>query len=408
VRGCREELAKVNVRKRLVALIAAIAVLALVACTGQGGAARSGAQGGAQGGDGAAGQVVDPAKAALTVRPDDGATKVRPDTKVAVETRESTLTTVKVVDEDGDAVAGQMNESKTAWRATENLALSTTYTVTVNASGERGPLTRETTFTTLAVPRSKQLRATSISPLDGWTVGVAQPLVVGFNRPVANRKAVQEALRVETRPGIRGAWYWIDDEYVHYRPPKFWPPGTKVTLHVELTGVDAGRGVWGAADRTRTFTIGRQQIIKVDVVKKRLTVVRNGKAIRTFPVSTGKKGWETRNGIKVIMEKVTNKKWTNESIQAPEEYTLFSKYAMRMTNSGEFIHDAPWNVGNIGAANTSHGCVGLYPKDMAWLYARTIYGDPVVVTGSPRKYTEIWNRYMDWNVPWRTWAAGNA
>jgi hypothetical protein len=45
---------------------------------------------------------------------------------------------------------------------------------------------------------------------------------------------------------------------------------------------------------------------------------------------------------------------------------------------------------------------------MAWLFPRTMTGDPVVVIGSPRKYTEIWNRYMDWNVPWRTWAAGNA
>jgi lipoprotein-anchoring transpeptidase ErfK/SrfK len=219
---------------------------------------------------------------------------------------------------------------------------------------------------------------------------------------------VQRALRVETKPAVKGAWYWIDDDHVHYRPANFWPAGTKVTLHAEITGVDAGDGLWGAADRTRSFTIGRQQIIRVDVVKKRLTVEQSGKKLKTFPVSTGKKGWETRNGIKVVMEKVTHKKWTNEAIDAPEQYTLFSAYAMRMTNSGEFIHDAPWNVGNIGAANTSHGCVGMYPRDMAWLYGRTIPGDAVIVTGSPRRYTEIWNRYMDWNVPWRTWSAGNA
>jgi lipoprotein-anchoring transpeptidase ErfK/SrfK len=279
--------------------------------------------------------------------------------------------------------------------------------VSVSATGKTGPVTQRSSFTTLAVPKSRQLKASSISPLDGWTVGVAHPLVVGFNHPVKNRESVQRALRVVTKPAVRGAWYWIDDEHVHYRPANFWPPGTKVTLYAEITGVDAGRGLWGAADRTRLFTIGRHQIIRVDVVKKRLTVVRSGKAIRTFPVSTGKKGWETRNGIKVIMEKVRHKKWTNTSIDAPEQYTLFSAYAMRMTNSGEFIHDAPWNIGNIGSANTSHGCVGLYPRDMAWLFARTIHGDAVVVTGSPRRYTEVWNRYMDWNIPWRTWAAGN-
>jgi L,D-transpeptidase catalytic domain len=75
---------------------------------------------------------------------------------------------------------------------------------------------------------------------------------------------------------------------------------------------------------------------------------------------------------------------------------------------GEFVHDAPWNTGNIGSANTSHGCVGLRPADMAWLYRQTMAGDPVIVTGSPKKYTELWNRYMDWNVPWPRWSAGNA
>ena len=74
----------------------------------------------------------------------------------------------------------------------------------------------------------------------------------------------------------------------------------------------------------------------------------------------------------------------------------------------EFIHDAPWNRGNIGSANTSHGCVGMYPKDMAWLYDNSIIGDPVIVTGSDRPHGVLWNLFMDWNVPWSQWARGNA
>jgi hypothetical protein len=80
---------------------------------------------------------------------------------------------------------------------------------------------------------------------------------------------------------------------------------------------------------------------------------------------------------------------------------------MRMTNSGEFIHDAPWNTGNIGRANTSHGCVGMTVSAMAWMFDHTIIGDPVVVTGSPKKFTELWNRYQDWNVGWDQWQTGN-
>jgi lipoprotein-anchoring transpeptidase ErfK/SrfK len=386
-------------------MLAVGVMLALAACTGQ---SESGTGGEGAKSGGAAAAARQPGGVLVTVRPADKATKVRPDTKISVTSQGGTLTAVKVVDEEGEPVPGKLNAEQTAWQASRNLAPGTTYTVSVQAKGDDGPTSRRSTLTTLTVPKSRQLKPSTISPLDGWTVGIAQPLVVGFNHPVKNRAEVQQALRVVTKPAVKGAWYWIDSEYVHYRPAKFWPAGTKVTLHADVTGVDAGGGYWGAQSRTRSFTIGRAQMIRVDVVKKRLWVVRGGKTLRTFPVSTGKKGWETRNGIKVIMEKVTDKKWTNESIQAPEEYTLFSDYAMRMTNSGEFIHDAPWNVGNIGAANTSHGCVGLYPRDMAWLFARTIPGDPVVVTGSPRRYTEIWNRYMDWNVPWRTWAAGNA
>jgi len=353
--------------------------------------------------------VPEPVPVSIDVVPGDGVTDVRPDAKIKVVSERGTLSAVNVEAEDGTSVAGALDVARTAWTSSGKLSLDTTYTVSIDAVDEQGQSVSETsTFSTLDVPESKQLKASRISPLDGWTVGVAQPLVVGFNHPVKDRARVQKALRVTTKPEVAGAWYWIDDQYVHYRPKKFWPAGTKVTLDAEISGVPGGNGLWGAADRTVSFTIGRQQIIRVDVVNKRLTVQRNGKTVRTFPVSTGKKGWETRDGTKVIMEKVTNKKWTNDAIDAPEEYTLYSKYAMRMTNSGEFVHDAPWNVGNIGSANTSHGCVGMYPRDMAWLFSRTIVGDPVIVTGSPRKYTEIWNRYMDWNVPWSTWSAGNA
>jgi len=350
-----------------------------------------------------------PARVAVTVVPANGENDVRPDAGVTISVAEGGVSSVEVVGDDGKKVAGKADPDETRWTSAGRLEVGTTYTVTVRATDAGGTsTTTRTTFTTVEPPESKQLEASSISPLDGSTVGVAQPLVVGFNHPVEDRQAVQAALRVQTSPKVEGAWYWIDDQYVHYRPKDFWPAGTKVTLHADINGIDAGDGVWGVASRTRSFAIGRKQVIRVNAKRHRLSVESDGKVIRSFPVSTGKRGWETRNGIKVIMEKVRDKKWTNEAIQAPEEYTLFSDYAMRMTNSGEFIHDAPWNTGNIGSANTSHGCVGMYPKDMAWLFRRTITGDPVVVTGSPRKYTEIWNRYMDWNVPWQKWSPGNA
>jgi lipoprotein-anchoring transpeptidase ErfK/SrfK len=356
------------------------------------------------------GKDADKPAAKISIVPAANAQQVRPDAKVTVTVREGTVRDVRMVDEDGERIAGTLNQEKTTWTSGRPLAPNTTYTVTASASDDRDRSTTSTTkFSTLEVPRAKQLKPSTISPLRGSVVGIAQPLVVGFNRPVPDRAAVQRTLRVETSPQtVEGAWYWIDNRYVHFRPKSFWPSGTKVTLHADTTGVDAGSGYWGAQDRTISFTIGRPQVIRADVKKLIMTVERSGKRVRSFPITSGKPGWETRNGIKVIMEKVTDKVWTNTEIDAPEQYTLKSKWALRMTNSGEFIHDAPWSLKNFGRANASHGCIGMKPADAAWLYQNTIIGDAVVVTGSPRPYTNLVNRYADWNVPWATWAAGNA
>ena len=80
-------------------------------------------------------------------------------------------------------------------------------------------------------------------------------------------------------------------------------------------------------------------------------------------------------------EKITDKTWLNTAIDAPEHYVEHSQWAMRMTDSGEFIHDAPWNARHMGEDNASHGCIGLLTEDMSWLWDNTIIGDPVIVQG---------------------------
>ena len=48
---------------------------------------------------------------------------------------------------------------------------------------------------------------------------------------------------------------------------------------------------------------------------------------------------------------------------------------MRLTWGGEFIHAAPWSVGQ-GNTNVSHGCVNMSDGNAAWLFAITHIGDP--------------------------------
>ena len=400
------------------AATAAAATLALAGCatsstmpTASSGAAGSGVGGsGIEGpGSGGSGTGARPAQATITVSPKAGAQDVQPDAGVTVKAHSGTLTDVRVVDAKGRYLDGAFDPAHTTWRAVDPLRVATGYEVRARGRGAAGgpPVLTTTRFHTAKVPVSAHLEVAEVKPADGATVGVAHPLVVGFDRPVRDREAVQAALNVTTDPPVHGAWYWIDDQYLDYRPESFWPAGTHVTLRTALAGVQVGDGILGGADRTVSFDVARRQVLAVDVDRHRLQVVRDGKVVRTFAVSTGKQGWETRNGVKVIMGKDRGKDWTNEEIDAKEEYSYHSAYAMRMTNSGEFIYDAPWNTGNIGEANTSHGCVGLKPAAMAWLFKQTLVGDPVIVRGSPRPYHDLVNRYADWNVPWVKWSAGN-
>jgi lipoprotein-anchoring transpeptidase ErfK/SrfK len=345
---------------------------------------------------------------AVRISPAAGVADVALNAPVTVTSTRGPLEHVDVTDANGVYLAGGFSPDRTTWTSAAGLRPDTDYTVRASAAGDHAdPITNLSTFHTRHLTESQSLIAEQVTPADGDTVGVAYPLIVEFNHQVHNRKAVTDALQVDTFPHVDGAWYWIDPATVDYRPQSFWPAGTVVTLHANLRGVDAGNDLWGAANKTSSFTVARQQVIDVNVATHEMTVIRDGKQIASFPISSGKPGWETRNGTKVIMEKVTDKTWTSEAIDAPEHYVKHSQWAMRMTNSGEFIHDAPWNAAHFGEDNASHGCVGLSTSDMAWLWDHTMVGDPVVVTGSPVPFTELDNRIQDWNVPWDRWLGNN-
>jgi len=343
----------------------------------------------------------------LTVAPAADATNVRPDAKVTVNGAGAALSHVDVTDAKGTFLSGTFGADHTTWTSEGPLAADAQYRVVVSAVATNGhPITRTSMFHTAALPGTERLIAEAVTPADGASVGIAQPLIVAFNHQVRNRKAVTDALQVDTFPHVDGAWYWIDAATVDFRPEHFWPAGTAVTFHANLLGVDSG-GLWGGANRTSSFTVPRSQIINVNVKAHQMQVVRDGIVVGTFDISSGKPGWETRNGIKVISEKITDKTWYSSAIDAPDYYVKHSQWAMRMTDSGEFIHDAPWNSRHMGEDNASHGCVGLYTDDMDWLFSHTILGDAVVVTGSPVPFTELSNRIQDWNIPWDKWLKGN-
>jgi lipoprotein-anchoring transpeptidase ErfK/SrfK len=309
-------------------------------------------------------------------------------------------------------VAGTLSADKTTWTSNDRLEPGTRYrvlAVAVDADGIKA--TKRTSFRTEDLSLDQQTFP-SFAPVDGQTVGVGMPVIVRFDVPVKDRASIEKHLKVTNTSNQRGAWHWISDNEVHWRPVHYWKPGTDVTVEADINSVPAGNGIYGQLSRTSTFHIGDSVISHVNVQTHTMRVFVNGKLARSIPVSAGKPGFITRSGVKVIVEKFRHKRMdaatTGISQSDPEYYNISNvEYAMRVTYSGEFIHAAPWSVGSQGSTNVSHGCVGMSTENAAWLYGISKVGDVVDVTGSDR-YMTLDNGYGDWNESFKDWRKGSA
>jgi lipoprotein-anchoring transpeptidase ErfK/SrfK len=348
--------------------------------------------------------------ARIAVTPKDKATKVAPAEGVEVRAQSGRLTAVTVTGTGGKRIAGWLSEDALSWASQAPLAFATRYTVVATTEDGGEVRTASTTFTTVT-PRKRV--HTAVVPLSGETVGIGLPIQVTFNAPVSDRAAAERNLKVVSSPAVMGAWRWISDTKIRYRPQAFWPAGTKVTLKVGLQGVNLGKGAYGDEERDISFDIGRSVVSVVDGKRLRMTVLVGGKPVRAIPVTMGKKGWETRNGVKVALEKHPLKVMDGTTVgiprTSPEYYRLDVRWAVRMTWSGEFVHGAPWSVGSQGTARVSHGCVGMSLANAQWYFGQTKRGDIIRVVNSPTKRSmELDNGFGDWNLSWAAWRAGSA
>jgi len=335
-------------------------------------------------------------------------------TLLTVSAKDGRLSTVDVAGSgDAGALTGAISGDGATWEASDRLEPGTTYTVKAQVRGDDGDLvTKRQRFTTQDLTLDQQTYA-SVAPLPGETVGVGMPVIVTFDVPVTDRASMEQHMTVTTSPAQPGSWNWISDTVVHYRPKTYWQAGTTVDVNLDVNGVDAGGGIYGQEDRQVAFTVGDAHIYKVDMKSDQMKVTSNGKLLRTIPITTGQQPkFTTRSGIKVIMEKFDAKRMNSETVGIPVDsadgYDLDNvQWAMRVTNSGEFIHAAPWSVGSQGHANVSHGCTGMSTDNADWLYHMSLRGDVVSYTGTERTI-EPGNGYDDWNVSWKDYKAGSA
>ncbi len=332
---------------------------------------------------------------------------------VKLTAADGSLTDVVVRTANGKGrVPGTLADDGSSWKASSRLEPGTKYRIKATAEDADGVTKRfARTFSTVDLTLDQQTYP-SLVPADGETVGVAMPVILRFDVPVKDHASIERHLSVKTTPVQKGSWHWMSDNEVHWRPKTYWQPGTKVDVDADINSVRAGNGVFGQEDRSSSFTIGDKLVMRVDVAAHHMKVLRNGKLLRTIPISAGKPGFTTRSGIKVIVEKFRYKRMnaatTGIAEGDPEYYDLDNvEYAQRVTYSGEFLHAAPWSVGSQGYANVSHGCVGMSTSNAGWLYGLTKIGDPVEVTGTDRQM-DLTNGYGDWNISFREYKQGSA
>lgn len=342
-----------------------------------------------------------PAKPVATVSIQaDATTPINPTTPISVAVQQGTLRAVTVTDShSGKSVPGQLASGGTSWQSSGQLTYNDTYQIAVTAVGsDQKTVQRAGTVTTI----KPALQAyPSFIPAPGKnSVGVGQPLVVKFDHPVTDRAAAERALHVTASPEQSGNWYWISGSEAHYRPQNYWPAHASVQLTLNTQGVSAGTGLVYDDSLTESWSTGRADLLAVDGATERLTVTSDGTLYGTFPVSLGAAKTPTLLGTKVIMEFDRNERMIGPG------YNEIVPYSMRVTNSGEFLHAAAWNVANIGKRSTSNGCTNLLPADAQKLFGYLQIGDPVTYTNVAGPVQPVWDGYGDWNVPWASWLAG--
>ncbi len=408
-------------RARRVALLpagAAAIALAVTGCTSSPQSGQAGAQ--ASGPPSASVSVVPAKDPTVKVASSQSAVSFRSPVRITVA--DGQFSAVQVSPEQGgEQLSGTVSGDGTSWQSVTPPRPASSYRVVATVMDGAGETVSKTmTFTVAEVPASQKISFT-VTPDDGTTVGIGQPVVVRFVSPVTQRAAMQRAMQVAaTTPSgqsVDGSWSWLNSREVHWRPKQFWTPGTKVHLDMKIAGVKASATRYGRKDYSETFTIGSSHITRVDASTDRVKVYRDGALVDTWPTGTGRPGLETYSGTYIVLGKSSVVQMDSCSARItcdkknPDYYNEKEYWATRITASGTFLHAASWD-GLLGRANVSHGCIHLSDADAKDFYKHAVVGDVVIVSrtgrGPQQRIATQDPGLYDWNVSWSTWLANSA
>jgi lipoprotein-anchoring transpeptidase ErfK/SrfK len=220
----------------------------------------------------------------------------------------------------------------------------------------------------------------TFNPVNGSTVGVGEPIIINFARPIADQPMAQHAIHISSNPPVSGKFYWLTPSQVRWRPLSFWPAHTAV--HVDAAGTQ------------ENFVTGDSLVGTADDATHTLTVTRNGTVEQTFPMSMGMAagGHQTPNGTYYVLDKKAKVVMDSSTYGVPVNSTYGYKVnvedAVQFDNSGDYVHSAPWSVADQGKRDVSHGCINISPSNAKWFFTNFGTGDPIVVKNSVGTYSK--------------------
>jgi lipoprotein-anchoring transpeptidase ErfK/SrfK len=316
----------------------------------------------------------------------------------------------------GHLVPGVLSNGGMQWQAQWPLQPSAHYTVTAAAVNSAGrPTAASAAFGTLT-PGAVMTASSNVS--DGDVVGAGEPIVIQFDHPVADEAAAERAITLETSVPVTGAWAWFGRQELDFRPQAYWPAHTQVYVDAHFAGLAATDGAYATANLAVRYSIGDSQVAIADTRTHRLRYYLNGRLLWNWPMSSGADRIDpitgaslaTENGTFLAIYKANPVIMSSASTGitgGPDFFPPTPVYeAVNFTPSGDYVHSAPWSVGEQGFQNVSHGCVNLSPDDATLFYDRSQIGDIVQVTGSPVRATT--QDQTDWMYSWSTWLSRGA
>ncbi len=341
----------------------------------------------------------------LGVTPTDGASNVNPASLPSVKAVNGSVRDVVLRPEAGGApLPGSTSADGSTWTAGEPLEFDTRYSYSFTIVDRAGRETaKRQSFATVAAANEADA---AVYPLNGSTIGAGQPIEIVFSEPVLNKAALEEAVTVEASSGQPVAWRWYSDRRVRIRPERFWAANSRISVDLNLFGVDFGNGMVGNSNVPVSFKVGPQRVAVVDDNTKTMKVYFDGRLVRTAPVTLGGEDWLSPSGYAVIMEQERKSNFNAGSIglkPGDKGYypPLTVEYANRLTTSGVYVHQALESAwGAVGRYNVSHGCVGLLPADAQWFFANMKTGDVVQTLNTGAAPVEPLEGFGDWNIPW--------